>query len=173
MRETPHIASTAYASNQVNLMMPFQGAGIAAALGPRQSVWDDGREERELQMKQLLEHAKFQQAGAHNHNASIQPTPAEGKPTMPNASRRLVQVFIADPDENVPLTDCLLYSGDQKLTDLTDQELFFEVDIKSILDTHNAKRTGFVNKAVKERVEHLEPARIRDLKMTVVTIASF
>lgn len=92
---------------------------------------------------------------------------------MPNTSRRLIQVFICDPDENVPLADCLLYSGEQKLTDLTDQELFFEVDIKSIIDTHNAKRTKMVNKTVKERVEHLEPARIRDLKMTVVTIASF
>lgn len=87
--------------------------------------------------------------------------------------RRLVQVFVADPDENVPIDQCLLYTGEQKLTDLTDQELFFEIDIKTILDVHNAKRIKLVNKAVKERTEHLEPARIRDLKMTVVTIASF
>jgi hypothetical protein len=87
--------------------------------------------------------------------------------------RRLVQIFIADPDENVPLSQCLLYSGEQKLTDLTDQELFFEVDVKARLDTHNARRTKLTNKAVKERTEHLEPARVRDLKMTVVTIATF
>jgi hypothetical protein len=91
----------------------------------------------------------------------------------PTTARRLVQVFIADPDENVPLADCLLYSGEQKLTDLTDQELFFEVDIKSILEAHNDKRVTLVNKVVKERTEYLEPARIRDLKMTVVTIAQF
>lgn len=87
--------------------------------------------------------------------------------------RRLIQIFIADPDENVPLEQCLLYSGEQKLTDLTDQELFFEVDVKSLLDKHNAARVKLVNKAVKERVENLEPARVRDLKMTVVTIAQF
>lgn len=87
--------------------------------------------------------------------------------------RRLVQIFIADTNENVPLADALLYKGDAKFTDLTDQELFFEIDINSILKAHNDKRVKMVNKAVKERVEHLEAARIRDLKMTVVNIATF
>lgn len=92
---------------------------------------------------------------------------------MANSARRLVQVFIADPDENVPMADCLLFKGDQKLTDLTDQELFFEIDIKSILDKHNEKRVKLVNKKVKERTENLEPAKIRDLKMVVVNVAQF
>lgn len=90
-----------------------------------------------------------------------------------NPKRRLVQVFIADPDVNVPLAESLLYTGEQKLTDATDQELFFEVDIKNILEAHNEKRVKLPNKTVKERVELLEPARIRDLKMVVVTIAEF
>ena len=94
-------------------------------------------------------------------------------PDMNKTQRRLVQIFIADPDENVPLDKCLLYSGEQKVTDLTDQELFFEVDVRTLLETHNAVRTKLVNKTVKERVEHLEPARVRDLKMNVVTIAQF
>lgn len=87
--------------------------------------------------------------------------------------RRLVQVFIADPDENVPLVDTLLYSGVQQLTDATDEELFYEVDIKTILAAHNAKRIKMVNKKVKERTEYLEPAKIRELRMVVVTVASF
>jgi hypothetical protein len=95
------------------------------------------------------------------------------KPQEPVMTRRLVQVFIADPDENVPLAQSLLYSGEQKLTDLNDQELFFEIDIKTILDAHNLTRATIVNKKVKERTEHLEPARIRDLKMVVVNIAAF
>lgn len=90
-----------------------------------------------------------------------------------NQQRRLVQVFICDPNENVPLPDCLIYRGDQKLTDLTDQELFFEIDIRTILASHNEKRVKMVDKAVKERIEYLEAARIRDLKMTVVNIATF
>lgn len=91
--------------------------------------------------------------------------------TMP--TRRLVQVFIADPDERVPLKDSLLYFGDQQLTDLTDQELFFEVDIKKLLNAHNDKRIKIVDKSVKDRSEYLEPAKIRDLKMVVTTIAQF
>lgn len=88
-------------------------------------------------------------------------------------TRRLVQVFIADPDERVPLKDSLLYFGDQQLTDLTDQELFFEVDIKKLLNAHNDKRIKIVDKSVKDRSEYLEPAKIRDLKMVVTTIAQF
>lgn len=89
------------------------------------------------------------------------------------ATRRLVQVFIADPDENVPLDQSMLYRGEQKLTDATDQELFFEIDIKSAIDKHNAERIKIINKKVKERTEYLEPAKIRDLKMVVVTVANF
>jgi len=88
-------------------------------------------------------------------------------------ARRLVQVFIADPDENVPLEQSMLYSGTQKLTDATDQELFFEIDMKTILEIHNEKRIKLVNKKVKERTEYLEPAKIRDLKMVVVNVATF
>ena len=41
--------------------------------------------------------------------------------------RRLVKVIIIDPNENVPLEDAVLYMGEEVLTDLTDQELFFEL----------------------------------------------
>lgn len=88
------------------------------------------------------------------------------------SARRIVQVFIADPNENIPLEDCLLFKGAERLTDATDQELFFELDIKNILEIHNAKRIKVVDKKVKDRTEYLEPAKVRDLKMVVVTVAS-
>ncbi len=88
-------------------------------------------------------------------------------------TRRLVQVLIADPNENIPLDQSLLYRGEQKLTDATDQELFFELDVKSLLDKHNEGRIKVIDKKVKERTEYLEPAKIRDLKMVVVTVAQF
>jgi hypothetical protein len=105
--------------------------------------------------------------------AMIQTQPKPQKPKEMPVSRRLVQVFIADPDENVPLESSMLYSGEQKLTDATDQELFFEIDMKAILQSHNATRVTVVNKKVKERTEYLEPAKIRDLKMVVVNVATF
>lgn len=88
-------------------------------------------------------------------------------------ARRLVKVIVVDPNENVPLENCILYSGNEKLTDMNDQELYFELDMKSMLAKHNEKRVTFIDKKVKERTEHLEPAKIRDLKMVVVTVASF
>lgn len=100
---------------------------------------------------------------------AVQP-PKQGKPVM--SIRRIVQVFIADPNENIPLEDCLLYKGEEKLTDATDQELFFELDIKAILEAHNKKRITFIDKKVKDRTEHLEPIKVRELKMVVVTVAN-
>jgi hypothetical protein len=90
----------------------------------------------------------------------------------PMSIRRVVQVFVADPNENIPLDDCLLFKGDEKLTDATDQELFFELDIKDLLEKHNEKRVKVIDKKVKDRTEYLEPAKVRDLKMVVVTVAN-
>lgn len=96
--------------------------------------------------------------------------------TMPNTLRRIVQVFVADPNENVPLDQSVLFSGEQKLTDLTDSELFFEVPLVEKLTAHNAKRVTWPDKEASKRSAKevlLEPARIRDLKMVVVTVAQF
>lgn len=87
--------------------------------------------------------------------------------------RRVVKVYVIDPDENVPVEKCLIYEADIGLTDKTDQELFFEISIKELLDTHNTVRTKIVDKSVKDRTEYLEPARIRDLKMVVINLATF
>lgn len=87
--------------------------------------------------------------------------------------KRMVQIIVADKDSNVPLEDSLLYKGDPIITDLEDRELWFEVNLKEALTKHNEKRTKMVNKLVKDRVEYLEPARVRDLSMVVVNIATF
>lgn len=110
---------------------------------------------------------------AQNNQFAVPTVTGIKEAIMPNANCRIVQVFIADPNENIPLENRLLYRGDQKLTDLTDQELFFEVDIKTLLAAHNEMRTKIIDKSVKERTEYLEAARIRDLKMTVVNVAQF
>lgn len=149
-RDMPAIAGSTYTANTV--MLAGQGLAMLGGGAGAGGIEDAVRR---------AEKAKF----------FVQPQPQEKEPPM--AARRLVQVFIADPNENVPLDQSLLYSGEQKLTDATDQELFFEIDIKSILEKHNEKRVKMVDKKVKERVEHLEPAKIRDLKMVVVNVAGF
>lgn len=92
------------------------------------------------------------------------------------STARIVKVFIADPNENLPLDKRVLYSGEEKLTDLTDQEMFYEVPINEILAKHNEVRKVTVDKKQAEKFGRdifLEPARIRDLKMVVVTVAQF
>ena len=91
---------------------------------------------------------------------------------MADSTRRFIKVFIVDPEESVPLENCLLYSGKEQMTELTDEELFFEIPIKDLLDEHNKTRVK-LKKEGGEKGEKLKPARIRDLTMTVVTIAQF
>jgi hypothetical protein len=96
-------------------------------------------------------------------------------PAMPTPVR-IVKVFIADTDERLPLNKRILHTGEEQLTDLTDQELFFEVPIAELLKTHNALRMQTIDKKAAAKSDHevfLEPVRIRDLKMVVVTVASF
>ncbi len=89
--------------------------------------------------------------------------------------KRLVQVFIADPDLKMPLRDSLIYKGETLLTDSDDEELFFDLPIKELLVKHNEKREKVIDKKATDRslVQYLEPIRIRELKMTVVTLAEF
>ncbi len=92
------------------------------------------------------------------------------------SSRRIVQVFIADPDINVPLDDALLHKSEPKFTDATDQELYFEVPIVELLKAHNEKRKAWLDKDATRKAGKdvfLEPAKIRDLKMVVVNVAQF
>jgi hypothetical protein len=128
-------------------------------------VWDGTttavpQAHRGVQLMQLIP------SGSHTHFQVEKEDMADNK-------TRLVRVVIVDPNENLSLADRLVYSGDEKFTDLTDQELFFELDIKSMLASHNEKRVKAVDKSVKERTQYLEPARVRDLKMVVVNIATF
>jgi hypothetical protein len=105
--------------------------------------------------------------------AAVAALPQE-KPTVSNA--RIVKVFIADSNENLPLDKRVLHTGEEQLTDLTDQELFYEVPIAEILAKHNEVRKTTVDKKQAEKFGrdiYLEPARIRDLKMVVVTVAQF
>jgi len=119
-----------------------------------------------------ISNARFANTVEANH-AKIFPEQYQQPKEIPMAvtPRRFVKVLIADSNDNIPLADCLLYQGEEHLTDATDQELFYELDIKTLLEKHNEKRTKIIDKKVKDRTEFLEPAKVRDLKMVVVTVA--
>lgn len=90
--------------------------------------------------------------------------------------RRVARVYIIDPDHRVPLDKCVIHTGDEKLTDLTDQELFFEIDLKDLLASHNKHRVTVLDEVATQKAGRdvfLKEARIRELLMQVVTIAEF
>lgn len=92
------------------------------------------------------------------------------------ATVRIVKVYIADTNDNLPLDRRVLYRGDEHLTDSTDQELFYEIGVADILEKHNAERVKTTDKAQSTKFGRdifLEPVKIRDLKMVVTTVATF
>lgn len=96
--------------------------------------------------------------------------------TMAQEKRRIIKVFVVDTDNALPLDKAMLYEGEQKFTDLTDQELFFEINIQPLLQKHNDVRAKVLDKKASEKSGkdiYLEPIRIRDLKMVVATMAEF
>lgn len=169
-REIPNIGASAYTSSATALgnMHPMSmvnvsrtaGHGWVNDLDTTNANWTPAIDEK---VRRFI----------HDYKNQSQAHIAQETTIMSQVNRRIVKVYIVDTDENVPLEQSVLYEGKEKLTDMTDQELFFEIDIKPILDKHNKERTKIVNKKVKDRTEYLEAARIRELKMVVVTIAQF
>lgn len=158
MKEMPHISNFAYTNTGTgDCQNPLEEAGIHL----RRAVTTAG-----LGLGQAIRVGtpKFVQLFDTDN-----PKPNE---TM----RRLVKVFVADPNPNIPLDKALLYEGKEKFTDADDQELFFELNISQILEDHNKLRATLPDKPASQRAGKdifLEPARVRDLRMVVVTIASF
>lgn len=98
------------------------------------------------------------------------------KEEVPMSQARVVKVYVADPNENLPLEKRVLYTGEEKLTDLTDQELFFEIPMQDLLAKHNAFRKGVLDRKQGDKFGrdiYLDPVKIRDLRMVVVTVATF
>ncbi len=111
----------------------------------------------------------------HIFHAAVQAaTPQQQKEDdSMSTQRRLVRVMMVDPHPDVPMDHALLHDSKEVFTDKDDRELFFDMPVAELLRAHNAKRVTWPDKAVKDRVQMLEPVRIRDLKMHVIEIAKF
>lgn len=93
-----------------------------------------------------------------------------------NGVKRYVQVFVVDPDSNVPIKDSILYKSEQFFTDETDMEIRHGLNLTNLLDRHNSKRIKMRNKDASlkfGRDIYLEPLKLRELKIVVSTIARF
>lgn len=163
IQELPSISSSSYYSAPVDSTALLTGQAITGS--PSQWALDIESRHKDGVLRWIDDRAK-------NH----QPAAAPARQKEPKVTARIVKVYIADPTEDLPLESRVLHSGDEQLTDLTDQELFFEIPIADLLKKHNDKRKLTIDKkatAKLGREVYLEPVRIRDLKMVVVTVAAF
>lgn len=165
MNETPSILTSNYACGEPAWFIGNQvgniGLGSVGVL-----------ETSENSIQRAFQEAQAQQF--HRHFNPLTPPPEIMNDQK--TPRRLVQVFIADTNENVPLEKCLLYSGQLKLTDLNDTELFFEIPINDLLKAHNEQRIKWSDKDASRKAGKdifLDPVKIRELQMRVVNVAQF
>lgn len=160
IRETPTLMAAAYHSNTMSAENWMQAGNIQDFANRRVQ-------------QSLPTHLSLQDA-LDRHKTPT--TTGQKQETSPMTTARIVKIFIADPNENIALEKRILYRGDEKLTDLSDQELFYEIPIAEMLAKHNAERIKTVDKAQAAKFGRdifLEPAKIRDLKMVVTTVATF
>jgi hypothetical protein len=183
--ELPTISTGTYASNTASYAGDFSGVGTAVNLDWIVGNNAVGADRRPQAFPVLAQYGQFIQEEYEKKRQAVDdyvnrqktftaPTITLDKgATMAVQPRRLVRIIIADPDAALPLDKVLLYNGEEKFTDATDQELFFEVDIKSLLEKHNEYRATVVDPESKDKKDFLKKARVRDLRMTVLTITSF
>lgn len=168
MTETPTISSSAYTTSTVtgDRLLTMAGPAVSSTVPRNLNVLHD----------------QFQTPGGMFRGAKaafeedVQLAGFGLNQKEPIVAMRFVKIFIVDPTEALPLDKRVLHAGAEQLTDLTDQELFFELPIKEMLDKHNAVRVATIDKRASEKAGKdvfLEPVRVRELRMNVTTVASF
>jgi hypothetical protein len=99
------------------------------------------------------------------------PFPPQTTMTIQNA--RIVDVYICDPDVHLPVLDRLIYVETGKVTDeMDDRDLLMSLDIKGILDRHNAKRKKETIK-VDGKKQALPPIKLSQLNVQIFTRIRF
>lgn len=86
--------------------------------------------------------------------------------------RRIVEIFITDPNQWVPLDHAVIYHAERFASDKPDSELFMAIPIVELTAEYNKKRVTFQDKSFRESDVFLEEIKPRDLRFVVRTITA-
>ena len=99
------------------------------------------------------------------------------RPSAPEMPRRMVDIYIVDPDLNLPKEHALLFDAKSVLTDETDLELIQHLDTDKMLKDHNDLRANTVDREatrLSEKVVYLRSdLGMKDLRVVITTLARF
>lgn len=147
-------------------------------------VWPDVDQEtkKEFQQKydrhlaETAEDLKKEVFGGHEADF-IAVDELEEEESMKKRQLRVVQIYIADRHPDVPLAKAIVYQSPEPFaTDMSNQELYFTINIMELLSVHNDERITWVDKeATKQAGKEimLEEIRISDLDMQVTAFTEF
>lgn len=152
-------------------------------LGNQAQVWPDVDEETKVDFQdrynkhlgEAAEDLKKKVFGGEEVDAEFDID--EEEEGMKKRQLRVVQIFIADRHPDVPLEKAVVYQSLEPFaTDMTNQELYFTVDIMGLLAAHNAERVQWIDKNATKQAGlsvYLEEIRISDLDMQVTAFTEF
>jgi hypothetical protein len=84
---------------------------------------------------------------------------------------RIMEFYLIDLNESIPIEKSIIYHGERRVTDKTDEEIWIEIGVDEILKKYNEYRVTVVNKHLSEnsgRDVYLEPIEFRDVIRRVV-----
>lgn len=174
--EVPTFAASSYASHTIDMTgsgaTPLWSPDTGGAGGFQGGHATGGMHDAFEQAFPLLENAEHR---ARWRRPTTMPILQPQEDAMAKSPLRVVRVFLVDPDDRIPLEKRVLHSSGEITTDATDQELYFSIPVQELLWAHNAYRATvrWKDEGSKGEPEPLKEIRIRDLVMSVTTVASF
>lgn len=172
MNDLPQFTASSLTTNNTS------GINLLNATGGSYTVTTDGTSHWDMREPHDARDAyKHAYAGQLLGNLYQQGSQDMAAPVAVKPKLRIVRVFLVDPDERVPVESRILHRSAELTTDATDQELFFDIPVNDLLKKHNELRATVkweekTAEGTRERMG-LKEARIRDLVMSVTTIATF
>lgn len=87
-------------------------------------------------------------------------------------TRRFVEIFVSDPDPNVPIEQVLLHHDPRFLTELNDVELTLNMGLPEIVKEWNKTRITIRDRRYMESEVMLEPIKADELRVIIATVVT-